>query len=154
METKRIEEVKMIIRFFNLQAGTSLSTSAETSTELVSRCLEVKDVHEIKNHIKEWLANNEKKSFSSTSAKFTECMTSLIYESKVSTPAPASAPVSDNQVGGALGIEGAKVKISKRKIQARAIWYHKMKAKVVPYDELPEYMLDDSDIKVKDDEEK
>lgn len=115
METKRIEEVKMIIRFFNLQAGSSLSTSAEVSTELVSRCLEVKNVYEIKNHIKEWLANNEKKAFSSTSAKFTECMESLICESKVSTPAPASAPVSDNQVGGALGIlEQALMEVIKK----------------------------------------
>ena len=31
-----------------------------------------------------------------------------------------------------LGIEGAKVSIAKRKINARAIWYDKMKAKIVP----------------------
>lgn len=35
-----------------------------------------------------------------------------------------------------LGIEGAKVPISKRKINARAIWYDKMKAQIVPLDEL------------------
>lgn len=35
-----------------------------------------------------------------------------------------------------LGIEGAKVGISKRKINARAIWYDKMKAQIVPLDEL------------------
>ena len=35
-----------------------------------------------------------------------------------------------------LGIEGAKVGISKRKINARAIWYDKMKAQIVPFDEL------------------
>ena len=52
-----------------------------------------------------------------------------------------------NNLVRALGIEGKKVRISKRKINARAVWYHKMKAKVVPYDELPEEMLDDSDIK-------
>lgn len=35
-----------------------------------------------------------------------------------------------------LGIEGAKVKITeKRKINARAIWYDKMKAKIVPLEE-------------------
>lgn len=33
-----------------------------------------------------------------------------------------------------LGIEGAKVSIAKRKINARAIWYDKMKAKLVPID--------------------
>lgn len=52
-----------------------------------------------------------------------------------------------NNLVRALGIEGMKVRISKRKINARAVWYHKMKAKVVPYDELPEELLDDSDIK-------
>lgn len=115
MEAKKIEEVKMIIRFFNLQAGSSLRTSAEAPTELVSRCLEVKSVYEIKNHIKEWLANNEKKSFSSASAKFKECMESLICESKVSAPAPTPAPVSDNQVGGALGIlEQALMEVIKK----------------------------------------
>ncbi len=34
-----------------------------------------------------------------------------------------------------LGIEGAKVSISKRKIKARAIWYDKMKATIVPNEE-------------------
>ena len=37
-----------------------------------------------------------------------------------------------------LGIEGAKVPISKRKIKARAIWYDKMKAKIIPLEELEE----------------
>ena len=35
-----------------------------------------------------------------------------------------------------LGIEGAKVSISKRKINARAIWYDKMTSKIVPLDDL------------------
>lgn len=34
-----------------------------------------------------------------------------------------------------LGIEGAKVPIAKRKINARAIWYDKMKVKLVPIEE-------------------
>jgi hypothetical protein len=34
-----------------------------------------------------------------------------------------------------LGIEGAKVPIAKRKINARAIWYDKMKVKFVPIEE-------------------
>ena len=38
-----------------------------------------------------------------------------------------------------LGIEGAKVRIvKKRKINARAIWYDKMKAVIVPIDEYEE----------------
>lgn len=35
-----------------------------------------------------------------------------------------------------IGIEGTKVPIAKRKINARAVWYDKMKAKIVPLDEL------------------
>ena len=35
-----------------------------------------------------------------------------------------------------LGIEGAKVSIAKRKINARAIWYDKMKVKLVPIEEI------------------
>lgn len=33
-----------------------------------------------------------------------------------------------------LGIEGAKVKIAKRKINARAIWYDQLKATIVPHE--------------------
>lgn len=52
-----------------------------------------------------------------------------------------------NNLVRALGIEGAKVRISKRKINARAVWFDKMKAKIIPYDELPPELLDDSDFK-------
>lgn len=55
-----------------------------------------------------------------------------------------------NNLVRALGIEGKKVRIATRKINARAVWYHKMKAKIIPYDELPEELLDDSDIKQED----
>lgn len=37
-----------------------------------------------------------------------------------------------------LGIEGAKVPISKRKINARAIWYEDMKVKLVPKEDVEE----------------
>ena len=39
-----------------------------------------------------------------------------------------------------LGIEGKKVAISKRKINARAIWYDKMQAQVVPNDLYEKYV--------------
>ena len=47
----------------------------------------------------------------------------------------------------ALGIEGEQIRISKRKIKARAVWYNQMKAKVIPYSELPPELFDDSDVK-------
>ena len=47
----------------------------------------------------------------------------------------------------ALGIEGERIRIATRKIKARAVWYNDMKAKLIPYSELPEELLDDSDIK-------
>ncbi len=37
-----------------------------------------------------------------------------------------------------LGIEGAKVKISKRKINGRAIWYDKMKAQIISAEQVKE----------------
>lgn len=40
-----------------------------------------------------------------------------------------------NNLVRALGIEGAKVGIAKRKIKARAIWYDEMKARIVPFEE-------------------
>lgn len=46
-----------------------------------------------------------------------------------------------------LGIEGAIVRISKRKIKARAVWYHKMRGKFVPFDLLPDELKDNSDIR-------
>lgn len=36
-----------------------------------------------------------------------------------------------------LGLEDAKVSIAKRKMKARAVWYHKMKAQIVPKDKVP-----------------
>lgn len=41
-----------------------------------------------------------------------------------------------------LGIEGKTVSISKRKINGRAIWYHKMDATIVPNGELEELQKD------------
>ena len=47
----------------------------------------------------------------------------------------------------ALDLEGKKVRISKRKINARAIWFDEMPAKIIPYSELPPELLDYSDVK-------
>lgn len=37
-----------------------------------------------------------------------------------------------------LGLEKEKVRIAKRKINARAVWYHEMKAQIVPKDQVEE----------------
>ena len=55
-----------------------------------------------------------------------------------------------NNLVRALGIEGKKIRIATRKINARAIWYDRMKAKIIPYDELPPELLDYSDVKARD----
>jgi len=36
-----------------------------------------------------------------------------------------------------LGIEGAKVKVAKRKLKARAVWYHDIKAQIIPKKDVP-----------------
>ena len=51
----------------------------------------------------------------------------------------------------ALDLEGKVVRISKRKIKARAIWYDKMPAKIIPYSELPPELLDAADVKAEAD---
>lgn len=35
-----------------------------------------------------------------------------------------------------LGIEGAKIKVAKRKLKARAVWYHDIKAQIIPKTEV------------------
>ena len=37
-----------------------------------------------------------------------------------------------NELTRNLGIEGAKIKVAKRKLKARAVWYHDIKAQIVP----------------------
>lgn len=112
---KKLEEVRMIIRFFNMQAGSSLEVTAKSSTELVLKCLEIKNVYELKNHIREWVQNNSSKKFNSTSEMFKECLNALIYGKGKKEEALTPAPVSDNQVGGALGIlEQALMEVIKK----------------------------------------
>lgn len=41
-----------------------------------------------------------------------------------------------------LGIEGAKIKVAKRRINARAIWYDEMEAVIVPADEYKKMKVD------------
>ena len=52
-----------------------------------------------------------------------------------------------NNLVRALGIEGKKIRISKRKINARAVWYNKMQAKIIPFDELPPELRDNEDVR-------
>lgn len=37
-----------------------------------------------------------------------------------------------NELTRNLGIEGAKIRVAKRKLKARAVWYHDIKAQIVP----------------------
>lgn len=114
METKRIEEIKMVIRFFNMQAGSSIATRAMSNQEVVNTCLDRVggDVVKVKNHIRTWVA--EHKDEKNLSSRFAECMEAIEVENHVA-PVPAPAPVSDNQVGGALGIlEQALMEVIKK----------------------------------------
>lgn len=40
-----------------------------------------------------------------------------------------------------LGIEGTKVRVAKRKLKARAVWYHDIKAQIIPKKDVPEVHL-------------
>lgn len=50
------ETIKMIIRFYNMQAGTSIRAEAATNQRIVEECLNrVEDVVMVKNHIRTWV---------------------------------------------------------------------------------------------------
>ena len=50
------ETIKMIIRFYNMQAGTSIRAEATTNQRIVEECLNrVEDVVVVKNHIRAWV---------------------------------------------------------------------------------------------------
>ena len=101
-----IETVKMLIRFYNMQAGTSIGATATTNQKIVEDCLDrVNDVVLIKNHIRKWTEahkNDEK----NLNARLEECLEAI------ELPNTSSADVSENSVSNSLGIlEKALVKV-------------------------------------------
>lgn len=108
MEAKKIEEVKMIIRFFNMQAGTGISATAMTNQGIANTCLDRigGDVVVVKNHIRKWCA--EHKGEGNLTNRFEECMEAIEVPKAV-------APVQEGNVGGALSVlEQALMEVIKK----------------------------------------
>ena len=130
----RIETAKMLIRFYNMQAGTSFRNGNETNQKVLLEVLDAMDgnVVDVKNHIRAWTNDNEEKA--GTYDGFRECMDAALTlvnerKKKVEEPAPVPVEVSapamptEAQVGGALGlleqaVVGMIAKMQSEKIEA------------------------------------
>lgn len=58
MTKERINEIQMLIRFFNMQAGTSFKVSVEKNQNAMNKCLECGTVYEIKEFIRAYTHEN------------------------------------------------------------------------------------------------
>lgn len=98
-ENKKLEMAKMLIRFYNLQAGCSISATAKTNLDIVETCMDRigGDAVVIKNHIRKWTSehsHDEKE----LSARFEECMEAI------EVPSQNGGIPTENQVSTSLGI--------------------------------------------------
>lgn len=70
MENNRVETVKMLIQFYNLQAGVSTKLNNERNQKIVSELLDTgAKVADIKSHIREWVKNNPEDASDSSSIR-------------------------------------------------------------------------------------
>lgn len=94
----RIESAKMLVRFYNIQAGTSLRTSSEGNQRVILERLDAGEtVADIKAHIRKWVAENLE------TAKAPFGITNCMLDYKKNQPAP-TAQVTDSQVSYSMGI--------------------------------------------------
>lgn len=114
MMDKREQNVQMLIRFFNIQCGTSFKVTVKQNNEAMGNCLDAAkdDSYEIQAFIRKYASETPKASYSLTDccAKFCEAKAAKAREAEaaVATPAPAA----DNKVQQSLGIlEQAVVKM-------------------------------------------
>lgn len=106
----RTEAIAMIIRYFNMQAGTACRTNNEANQRYVSRILneDMTNIQAIKEHIRAWA--KEHPDANKTQNCLTACIDSFIFEKKEfekkAEPQPqAPAPqVTEQAVGSAMGI--------------------------------------------------
>ena len=73
MENNRVETVKMLIQFYNLQAGVSTKLNNERNQKIISELLDTgAKVADIKSHIREWVRNHPESA--TNSGLIRECM--------------------------------------------------------------------------------
>ena len=106
-----IETIKMIIKFYNMIAGTSFKSSNEANQNAVELSLRHcnDDVAKLKDHIRGWVKEHQEEA--TTRDGFEECMWEFRKETPSTTENASSAPT-ENQVTNSLGIlEQALVKV-------------------------------------------
>lgn len=97
----------MIIRYFNMQAGTSCRTNNDANQRYVSRILneDMTNIQAIKEHIKAWV--KEHPDANKIPNCLTACIDSFIFEKKAEAEPQPQAPapqVTEQAVGSAMGI--------------------------------------------------
>lgn len=108
------ETLAMIIRFYNMQAGTACRSNNEWNQKLASDTLDRLggDINALKNHIRTWVEENptDKRSGSCLSL----CFNAVTGKPAQPAPMPAQAPT-ESQVSNSLGIlEQALIEVIKK----------------------------------------
>lgn len=94
----RTESAKMLVKFFNIQAGTSLRTSSSGNQKVILERLDAgEEVADIKAHIRNWVMEHPEEA--KTPFGITNCM--LDYK-KAQPEIPQT--VTDNEIGYSMGI--------------------------------------------------
>lgn len=97
----------MLIRFYNLQAGTSFKGTDKNQKTVMDAVNRAKDAEEIKSHIKEFVNGKDELN---KDYMFTECFNSFNRQESVSAPTP-----DNNSVQNSLGIlEQALIEVIKK----------------------------------------
>lgn len=106
MKDIRTESAEMLIRFYNIQAGTSRRTSNEANQRVIlDKLNEGATVSDLKAHIRTWVAENPDR------CREGNCLADCMFDFKVAkeeAPVPASAAqpsnITDQQIGYSMGI--------------------------------------------------
>ena len=95
----RIESAKMLIKFFNIQAGTSLRANSEGNQRVILEKLDAGEtVADIKTHIREWVTAHAEE------ARAPFGITNCMMDYRKVQPAPVAQSVTDSQVSYSMGI--------------------------------------------------
>lgn len=95
----RIESAKMLVKFFNIQAGTSLRTSSEGNQRVILERLDAGEtVADIKAHIRAWVSENLE------TARAPYGITNCMLDYKKAQPEIPQGTTTDSQINYSMGI--------------------------------------------------
>lgn len=126
-QSREKETAAMLIRFFNMQAGTSFRFGTQATLDVVIGALNRTgdDVAFIKNHIREWAVAHASDPEKNISACFDSIPAKEVAH-PVTEPVQTPAPVTEQAVGTAMGlleraVVGLIAKTSAEKIEAEIL---------------------------------